>query len=307
MSSLLKTWRSIFNHLPDQLQHATLRHLPPGIKEIDLTLPGGEKLIFDNLKLSEIFKCLAWKGFGGYEYATVKLFYHLAKKSQVIFDIGSYFGYFSLIAAKANPRAQILSLEPVQESVRLQKRYIELNKISNIAVYEMAIGQEPGEATFYLPTKSLSRVPNIGSLRNRFAPGELFSDRPYMEHKVQVTTLKTILEANSIHSLDLIKIDTEETESEILAASRDILIRLKPDIIIEIIPEGSSARVTCDILNSIGYRLFIITQNSLIHCDTNDMKNMLKIFRNNHNRNYGELYCTCRTHDNIIVPNMSIS
>jgi FkbM family methyltransferase len=297
MTSLLNSWRAIFKILPEKLKRIALRYSPPGVKTIDVILPGGQVLIFNDLFQSEILKKITWKGFQGYEYDTVKLFYHLAKKSEIIFDIGSYFGYYSLIASRANPISEIHSFEPVPMSIELQKQYIKLNQIRNIQVHEVAIGKLSGEAIFFLPSKSLSRIPNIGSLKNRFIEGEIFSDRIYTEHNIKVTTLIDFVKNSNIKRIDLIKIDTEETEFDIISSSIDLLSKFKPDIIMEILPKSSTASSVYDILRSIGYNIFVINHDSLLQCHNITPDNLLKYFQIKQKRNFGEFYCTFSGHN----------
>lgn len=45
-----------------------------------------------------------WRGWRGYEAETSGLFYRLATQAATVFDIGAHVGFFTILAAHANPR-----------------------------------------------------------------------------------------------------------------------------------------------------------------------------------------------------------
>src|SRR5689334_14287435 len=85
-------WRSEF----------LIKHLHrAGIAEC--RLPNGRKLKLwsrgDDWVSTQIF----WRGLEGYEPETAQLFLRLAADSSVTLDIGAYVGFYTLLAAQANP------------------------------------------------------------------------------------------------------------------------------------------------------------------------------------------------------------
>jgi len=88
----------LFNSLPSRIQAHISSIFPPFVSKFSVSLPNGKEIIFSDIEKSQIFKSLYWRGIQGYEKNTVKLFYVLSETSDCIFDIGAYFGLFSLIA-----------------------------------------------------------------------------------------------------------------------------------------------------------------------------------------------------------------
>ncbi len=285
-------WRLICYLSPAPLSRRLMTIIPPGVKATIIPLSNLDFIKFDHLEKSEILKKIFWMGVEGYEPETTRLFYILAKKSRIILDIGSYIGYYTLISSKSNPFAQIHSFEPFPDSIELQKHFIDINACKNITVHNVAIGSHTGVATFYVPDKSLSKLPNIGSLINRFQQGETFSDRSCYTIRTKCISLDGFICQSNIENLDLVKIDTEETEIDVLLSGRESIRSYKPDIILEIISRNKSARRIIGLLKDFGYKFYDIRRDSIqqiydLFALTNTRLQGSKI--------YGEILCSCRS------------
>lgn len=95
------------------------------------------------------------------------------------------------------------AFEPVGESTALLCHFAELNRTASVAVHEVALGRKSGVGVFYLPDRSLNRIPNIGSLKNRFEPGGSFSDRGYVERSVQTVRLDDFVARMNIGAVEV--------------------------------------------------------------------------------------------------------
>lgn len=150
MSKLLTLYRLIFRIFPLKIRKRIHKVSPPFINNFHITLPNNEKIYFQNtdsfnaITDTTIHQKLFWEDFPGYEKETIKLFFILAQKATTIIDIGSYFGYFAMVAAKANPQAVIHSIEPVPAAVSLQNEYLKHNNIRNISIHQVALSNKPG-------------------------------------------------------------------------------------------------------------------------------------------------------------------
>ena len=289
-------WRVIYQLSPSPISRRLKAFIPFGAKTTFIKLKNN--IMFDNLDKSEIFKYVFWEGIKGYEFEIVKLFCFLAKESDTIFDIGSYIGYYSIIASKINPDVVIHSFEPVPDSVNLQKHFIKINSCNNIYVHDAAIDLTDASKEFFLPDKSKSKFANIGSLRNRFKTGETFSDRSYKIINVKCYNLDRFVYENKINKIDLIKIDTEETEIDVLLSGRKSIQQHKPDIIIEIIIRNKSSREAIAFLKEFGYRFFEIQSNNLNQID--EIKDVVNI-KQPGRRAYCELLCSCKNDNEILM------
>ena len=291
--SLLGLYRSLYSIAPEYVRRRAVTRLPLGVGQITVDLPEGGHLIFDRIEESEVFKRLLWQGFEGYESKALRLFHLLAGRSRVVFDIGAYFGYYALVAARANPNVKVHAFEPVRESAALLRHFAELNRIASVAVHEVALGRKSGVGVFYLPDRSLSRIPNIGSLKNRFEPGGSFSDRGYVERSVQMVRLDEFVERMNIGAVDLIKIDTEETEVDILEGAKSLLSSCTPDMIIEIIPHADQTEALESLLRGFGYRFYEIADADLVPF-ANLREVAERLAGQPLRRRYDEVFCSAR-------------
>jgi len=284
----------LFNSLPSRIQAHISSIFPPFVSKFSVSLPNGKEIIFSDIEKSQIFKSLYWRGIQGYEKNTVKLFYVLSETSDCIFDIGAYFGLFSLIAEKANPDAKVIAFEPVPESFALLSKLISVNGAS-IKTENVALSNETGVTKFYMPDRSHSKIPNIGSLKNRFVPGEVFSDRGCFEIDVTCCTLDDFCNQRKISGIDLIKIDVEGLEAEIIQNGMEIIGKSKPDFVGEVSEYDGTD--WCEALINIGYRLFDISDNGLhVISDIHQMEN---IDRTKSRGAFGEAFCSCKSDEEI--------
>ena len=223
----------IFSILPKKVQNRIIRHFPPFLKTFEVKFPDNISIKIKNIDNSETFKYIFWKGYKGYEWGSVKLFMCLSKSSQHTFDIGGYIGYYSLLGGKVNPKTQITVFEPYLKSFEFMKQLFDFNKV-HIKTENIAIGDVSGNVKFFLPNRSNSKFPNIGSLKNRFKKGEVYSDRSAQKISVRSATIDDYCKSNGITKLDLIKIDVEGFEPQVIRNGLDVISRCKPDIIAEI-------------------------------------------------------------------------
>ena len=80
-----------------------------------------------------------------WEPVTLHYWIELAKRSDNLLDVGANTGSFSLIAKTANPSAKVVAFEPIEDTFRLLKTNIELNKYDIIAE-QIALSDKTGKA-----------------------------------------------------------------------------------------------------------------------------------------------------------------
>lgn len=236
---------------------------------ISVTLPGNEKMLLWSKGDDYITMQAYWKGFKGYEDTSVWLFYQLAKHSQCIIDAGANIGYFSLIAAKANPAAQVIAFEPMPDIVERFEKNRQLNNLQNIRIETLAVGETDGELILYTPVQP----PGV-ALAVSAKEGWLDNTRPT---PVKVTTLDTWCSKNATGKTDLVKIDCELLEDAVLRGMTHLLENDKPVLLVEILFPGSAEvgdsdkfsnyRIIETLLKSYGYSFYLINNSALVLVD----------------------------------------
>jgi len=193
-----------------------------------------------------------WKGLSGYEPETVPVFLRLATSAQVIFDVGAYVGFYTVLAAVANPSARVYAFEPHPNAYGRLLRNVRINNLVNVECLQAAAGDaDTSSALFCGP----GWLPTSSSLSAEFmsAHGVLLSV------SVEVMSLDAFVRKSGIECVDLLKIDTESTEPEVLRGMLETLRRDRPSIICEVLRgRGAEDRLE-EILGGLGYHYYLLT------------------------------------------------
>jgi FkbM family methyltransferase len=193
-----------------------------------------------------------WRGWDGYEPDTAPLFFRLAARARVTLDVGAYVGYYTILAAHANPAGEVYAFEPLPGVFRRLKRHIEMNRLGNAQCVAAAVGDDDGEAEFF---HTQVGIPTSSSLSFEF----MRSTRELQSQKVKVITLDRFVRDRSLGCVDLVKIDTESTEPQVLRGMIDTLRRDHPTIICEALKDRGSEKLLEEILSPLGYRYYLLT------------------------------------------------
>ncbi len=253
-----------FNYLTTGIVHAlqtatgvhselVIRHLHR-VGMVRRKLPNGRTLRLWSRADDWVSNQVYWLGWSGYEPETVPLFFRLAERSRVTIDVGAYVGFFSLVAAHANPKARVYAFEPMPTVYERLRKNVVINHLSNVQCVRCAAGDTEGSAEFY---STGSEMQCSSSLSLGFMRGV---ERVY-SFPVQVATLDRFVRDNHIDSVDLMKIDTETTEPQVLTGMAETLARDHPLIICEVLKDRGAERQLEEILGPLGYRYYHLTPN----------------------------------------------
>jgi FkbM family methyltransferase len=147
---------------------------------------------------------------GTYERSTTDLFSFLAKKSHVVFDVGAYWGWFTLLgAAILRNGGKVFSFEPSPRNFSMLQRSVQLNGFSNATLFEEAISNTDGECTLYEGGN-----PYKHSLVRDFGLGSV---------SVKSSRLDTIAESLSLYRIDMLKMDVEGNEPQVFLGAQSLL------------------------------------------------------------------------------------
>jgi FkbM family methyltransferase len=177
----------------------------------------------------------------------------LAEKSAVTFDVGAYVGFFTLLAAHANPQARVFAFEPMTAIYQRLCQNIELNALQNVTTTFGAVSAEEGEAEFFhqegleLPTSSSLSFDFMKTAEN------------IISTKVKVFQLDKFAQENGIEKIDLMKVDTETTEPDVLIGAKNLLKKHQPDIVCEVLAGRAEGQKLKEILAPFGYKFYLLT------------------------------------------------
>lgn len=138
-----------------------------------------------------------------YESVTLRLWRRLARAAAVILDVGSHIGTFALVAADANPRARVISVEADGNIVNILRKHTAA--YPNITTVHAAVADR-ATPMWFCPVGG-----NDGG-------GFLSAERPDEPRSYPVTTrtLSQLCTETGVTAIDLMKMDVEGFEQILL-------------------------------------------------------------------------------------------
>lgn len=213
----------------------------------------------------------------------------LIKDDSVIFDIGANAGLLTLPFAKiCAPKGKVYSFEPDSFVIKQLQKNVQLNKLSNVYINEIALQDNPKINEI---TLNINRAVQDEGLRND-GLSTLENRTLYKigSAKVNSSIIDKFIEENSINRLDFIKIDVEGAEYRVLKGGEKTIRKFNPIIFYEHIscPDKSNiennVKKSFQFIKNLGYRQFLICNNAKNKII--EMKNYSTGFKND-----GDIIC----------------
>ena len=172
----------------------------------------------------------------------------------VVFDVGAYVGFYTLLLAKL--AKCVVAFEPIPALSVLITESCQLNGISNVIVETIAAGNAERFVEITVE-KNATGFGQSSSIARRWVGSEHLI--------VPMKRLDTYVRENGIGQIDLLKIDVEGAEVEVLQGSLYILKQHQPILVIEFNDDFSYTQ-SIEYLSEIGYEAHIIgTMTSGFH------------------------------------------
>jgi FkbM family methyltransferase len=229
-----------------------IKHLPH-VGTTKMRLPNGRRARLwsrgDDWVSNQVF----WRGWGGYESEVTPLFWHLAGRAAVTLDVGAHVGFYTILAATANPDAVVFAFEPLRAVFERLNRNVRMNRLENVVARDDAVGDFDGEAEFFHVPGIIPCSSSLSGTFMRGTPG--LGTVP-----VNVVRLDTFAAEHKLKQINLVKLDTETTEPDVLTGMGRLLADSRPDIICEVLPSADSNALT-EILQPLGYRFYLLTDD----------------------------------------------
>lgn len=213
-----------------------------------------------------VTKVAYYEGYKNYEYTD--FFLRLIKSQKTFFDIGCNIGYYSILGALHNPELKVYAFDPSPGPFHYLKENIRLNGLeARVFASEIAISDSDGQTEFsiaanpkytYLKFNSLGGGGHISTVRNSA-----------LTMKKQVTTQKldTFVRKNSIPRIDIIKMDTENSEHMVIRGGLETIKSQQPIIITEVFSSEMSTLVE-EAIQGLGYSLYLLDDNHPVRIDS---------------------------------------
>lgn len=184
---------------------------------------------------------------------------HLPEKP-LVFDIGGNIGMFALYIKNRYPDAEVVSFEPMPESVELFHRNVALHGLDDVTLHTKALGSERESGVSFsffpmLPANS-TRYPEIKELpKAQMAEkvDQALVDQIYYARNVTADVERLAGFLPEGRDVDLLKVDVEGAEADVLLgvdASQWPRVRRA---VVEVADLDGQLERVCDILRTAGF------------------------------------------------------
>jgi FkbM family methyltransferase len=176
------------------------------------------------------------------------------KPGMVFIDAGANNGLYALFAArKVGRRGRVLAFEPSQRELAKLRKNVRLNRFRNVQSFGIALGERRSTGTLHVAGLPYSGHNSLGPFGYESTPVD-------HEERVEIQALDDVAAVRKLERIDVMKLDVEGGELSLLQGSRQILERLRPQILIELSDrtlskQGASVAETVELLTSSGYTL----------------------------------------------------
>jgi len=151
----------------------------------------------------------------------------LIPRDAVILDVGAHAGQYTKLLARLAPEGFVYAIEPGSYARTILRVAISFNRLRNVAILPLALGERVGLVTLSMPVK---RSGSYGFGLTHVGP----SGRPNSAREVAaMTTLDELAAELPLDRLDFIKADIEGYEGALLRGGRETLRRFKPTLLME--------------------------------------------------------------------------
>ena len=178
-------------------------------------------------------------------------------------DVGANMGTLAVFGARCVGAAgSVHAFEPSPRDFNRLTDNIALNDLARVVTAnEIAIGDKSGTARLHIADERRS---GLNTLAREFA----YDAEEVAVIEVPMVSLDQYVAERKIDRIDLIKLDIEGAELFALKGAHEVLSRLKPDLIFEVLPKallafGDSVNELEVFLKSFGYSFFDLLEDKL--------------------------------------------
>ena len=217
-----------------------------GDSELQITF-AGRSFLLDAQEGADLVAIQMKEGF--YEAPLPMLTMAVMTRTNGLFlDVGANNGLYSVLACMTQSSVRAMAFEPYPPVLNVLRRNLDLNGLRDrVAVHEVALSDEQGRATLYLPDASHGLVETSCSLESTFKT-------PSGSIEVEK---KRIDDIDIAEDVALVKVDIEGHESAFFDGAQSFLSRKRPFVFAEMLPVAAEGFSKIDtILDRLDYYKF---------------------------------------------------
>jgi FkbM family methyltransferase len=200
-------------------------------------------------------------------------FMNLIPDNGAILDVGANIGIMTATLARKFSSAKVYSFEPMPQNITALKRIINYFKLSNVTVFEIALGEQPGELKMVMPVINNVKMQGLSHVvetddATAAKEGVLFT--------VPVKKLDDVAELQQLPKINAIKIDVENFEYPVLKGAEALLRKHKPIVYCELW-KNERRDLTLHYFKGLGYQIKVYDGHQLVNFDNQEVTNFILV------------------------------
>jgi FkbM family methyltransferase len=198
--------------------------------------------------------------FGNYEPETTALFRRYLRAADVVIDVGSNLGYFTLLAASlVGHSGRVHSFEPNSKLIQFLHKSIEINGFDeSVRLINVAVAEESGG----FAKLHLSAVAASSGVSSLLPLPHLATDSTI---EVPLLALTDYCRTQQISNVRLLKVDVEGAELRVIRGARDLLLQRSVEMLVcEVQPNDHDQDAPAHLIDELaafGYSPFGISES----------------------------------------------
>lgn len=189
-------------------------------------------------------------------------FLSLIPEDTAVLDIGANIGIMTVHLARIKG-ASVYGFEPMPNNIEAYKRVVNYFKLSNVKLFEIALGNVEGEVEMVMPVISSVRMQGLSHVVHESITENNEGER----FKVPLMVLDKMDElVNNPKRISAIKIDVENFEFFVLDGAKSLIAKNKPVVYAEL--WDNENRYNCfDLFKSLNYKTYVAIDHQLVVFD----------------------------------------
>ncbi|MGD9855893.1 MAG: FkbM family methyltransferase [Planctomycetaceae bacterium] len=181
----------------------------------------------------------------------LRLLPYLVDSRRCSVDVGANKGSYTYFLSRLSQHVFAYEPNPAM------RKYLAAAACDNVTISDKALTDHQGEATLTIPFNGKRCANNTGSLEKSHAS---------RENCVEVTVPVGRLDDEPIRDVGFIKIDVEGHEASVLRGARHVILRDRPVLLVEILPEPTPRHTleTVEQIELLGYETFVMLDSRLV-------------------------------------------
>ena len=186
-----------------------------------------------------------------------------AGRSKTILDIGANTGIHSVIVSKLNPNTKIYAIEPYKTNYTRLEKNLKLNNCSNVEIKRVALGEQKGELTFFIPSDN--SITDVSSAVENHGTRIYENQIVWKKSVVEQLTFDEL--SKEVGRIDFFKCDVESFEMNVFKGATNFFENNRPSFILEITLNEEKVRYFNDFAKKYNYNIYYLNEDGLLKLD----------------------------------------